>query len=146
MKLRDASHDVRDDVPPWLICEPAQRWRAAVLRFCPELAPAGLTPAIESGDWQATLRGLSARRGRPAIVLWDSHAPSVLELCDWLLQGWHANRAALPIVAANRRSRRERAVLLELPCAAVIRHVEDLPRLRPMITGYLGGAGLSRIR
>ncbi len=122
----------------WLICESGQRWQIAAGRFAPQLMPPALVPSITSADPQPTIQQLSALSDQTTVVLWESAEGSLLPVCEWLMQAARVCPKALQLVAATVRSDRERSILLELPCAAIVRHPEDLPRLQSMIRSHFG--------
>lgn len=102
--------------------------------------PPDLRPSIAALDPSSTLQWLQTHRGVPVVVLWEreTDAGGLLRLCDWVLGAEQVNPRALQMVAASAMTGREQTVLRELSCAAVIRNVEDLLSLRPMIRGYFG--------
>ena len=126
----------RADQRNWLVCESGQRWVTAVRRFSPELMPRPLVPSIFVSEPQQAIDRLAARPEQRTIILWESTSGSLLPVFDQLMETSRACPKALQLVAANGRTAREQAMLLELPCATVLQHPEDLPGLRSMIRSY----------
>ena len=126
----------RADLRNWLVCESGQRWVTAIRRFSPELMPRPLVPSIVVSDPQEAIDRLAALPEQRAIMLWESTSGSLLPVFDQLMETSSACPKVLQLVAANGRSAREQAMLLELPCATILRHPEDLPGLRSMIRSY----------
>lgn len=126
----------RADWRSWLVCESGQRWVCAVRRFSPDLMPRPLVPEITQVDPEQAIAKLSAGRDRPVVVLWESSAASLLPVCDQIIAAAHESPNSLQLVAAPNRSVREHRILMELPCTALVRHPEDLPRLQGMIRSY----------
>jgi hypothetical protein len=126
----------RADLRTWLVCEAGQRWISAVRRFSPGLMPPPLVPSIIAAESATAMSRATALRGHRAIILWESSGESLLPVCDRLIQASQANPQALQLVAAGDRTDREQAILLELPCTAILRHPEDLAGLKSMIRSY----------
>ena len=126
----------RADLRSWLVCESGQRWVTAVRRFSPELMPRPLVPEIVPVDPKQAIAKLSASRDRPTVVLWESSAGSLLPVCDQIIAAASAHPKSLQLVAATDRSERERGILMEMPCTTLVRHPEDLARLKGMIRSY----------
>ncbi len=126
----------RADLRDWLVCESSQRWVTAIRRFWPQLMPSHLVPSIINVDSKGALHRLAMLRDQRAIVLWESTRGSLLPVCEQIIQASRACPKSLQLVAATGRPRSEIAILLELPCAAVVRHPEDLPGLSTMIGSY----------
>jgi hypothetical protein len=119
---------------PWIICETGHRWNMAVCRFAPAMMPAPLVPSVFRAKPSNTAASILG--DGPAVVLWEVRRESVVAACDHLFQTAIAAPDALQLVAGPELSDRERVVLSEFRCAAVIRHPEHLPRLAPMIRAY----------
>lgn len=126
----------RQDERRWLVCESGQRWARAVRRFAPDLMPKPLVPSISTNGPQQTLDQLASRRGHQAVLLWESPPGSLLPVCDSIVQADRICPIALQLVAASDRTEQEYAILLEFPCAAILRHPEDLAGIRVMIEAY----------
>jgi hypothetical protein len=120
----------------WLVSAEDGRWVRAIRRFAPELMPPPLIPIIVPGNLASTRDHLSSLRQQQTLICWDSTALPLITLCDQLIATADTAPRSLQIVAAARCNDRERSILLELPCAAVIRHPEELVDLRHMIQAY----------
>lgn len=126
----------RSDLRDWLVCESGQRWVTAVRRFWPLLMPGPLVPSIITVDPKQAIDRLAARRDQRAILLWESTHGSLLPVCEQIIQASRVCPKSLQLVAATGRPESEIAILLELPCAAIVRHPEDLSGLGGMIGSY----------
>jgi hypothetical protein len=123
----------REFIRPWIICEANDRWLRAVRRFGPEIMPPPLIPAIRPAEPMATREMLSGVG--PALILWEV-GDSLASICDCLARTAIDAPQVLQLVAGSQLSDRETIMLSEFRCGAVIRQVEDLPRLARMIHGY----------
>jgi hypothetical protein len=72
----------------------------------------------------------------PSIVLWEFTRDSLATGCDCLIQAARLTPAPLQVVASCELSLRQQLNLMELPIGALVRHPEDLRRLRTMLQGY----------
>jgi hypothetical protein len=118
----------------WLVCESSGRWSLAVRRFCAELLPPVGIPCLVSNSPQETLRLISMNT--PSAVLWELTRESLPTGCDSLIQAAKLTPQPLQLVASCELSARQQLSLLELPVGALVRHPEDLRRLKPMFQGY----------
>jgi hypothetical protein len=98
------------------------------------MMPPPLIPAIQSAS-ATKVRAMLAGND-PAVVLWEVQRESLQAACDCLAQTAADAPSVLQLVAGSGLSTAEQIVLSEFPCAATIRHPEDLPRLSAMIHGY----------
>jgi hypothetical protein len=126
----------RSDLRRWVVCESGNRWVTAVRRFSPELMPKPLVSEIVPTTATEAIAELTASQDRPAVMLWESWHESLLPVCDQIILAASRCPTALQIVAAVDHTDRERAILQELPCVAIIRHPEDLAALKRLIRAY----------
>jgi len=124
----------REWIRPWVVCEATDRWLTAIRRFAPEMMPAPLIPAIQPVE-PPKARELLAGEGGPAVILWEV-GDSLAAACDCLARTAITSPQLLQWVAGPALSDRERIMLSEFGCAAVIRHPEDLPKLTRMVHVY----------
>jgi hypothetical protein len=121
-------------IRPWIVCEAADRWLNAVRRFAPEMMPQPLIPSIvpaQTPKARAILSGIDQ-----AVVLWEVRRASLAACCDCLAAVAITSPRVLQLLAVAGLSDRERLVLSEYRCAAMIRQPEELPGLSRMIQGY----------
>ncbi len=118
----------------WIVSEVENRWLTAVRRFAPDMMPRPLIPSIVPAPTpkaRAMLVGIDK-----AVVLWEVRRESLATCCDCLAAVASSSPQVLQLLAVSGLSDRERLVLSEFPCAAMIRQPEDLPGLSQMIHGY----------
>lgn len=118
----------------WIVSEVENRWITAVRRFAPELMPGTLIPSIaaaSSPKARALLSGIDH-----AVVLWEVRRESLAACCDSLAAVAISAPQVLQLLAVSGLSNRERIVLSEFRCSAMIRQPEDLPGLSGMIHDY----------
>lgn len=124
----------RQTIRLWIVSEIESRWVNAVRRFAPEMMPPPLIPSIVPAPTpkaRAMLSGIDR-----AVVLWEVRRESLAASCDCLAAVAFSSPQVLQLLAVSGLSDRERLVLSEFRCAAMIRQPEDLPALSRMIHGY----------
>ncbi len=120
----------------WIVSESGARWRKACWRFVPEWLGQSESLLVHSqppGEVSARAERLGG-----GVLLWEIEWKQAAELPT--LARMAASGAKrddwLQIVAAASLTPRDRCALSEMGIAAFIRHPEDLPQLRRMVTGH----------
>ena len=124
----------RQIIRPWIVSEVENRWVTAVRRFAPEMMPRPLILSIVPAPIPKA-RAMLAGIGK-AVVLWEVRRESLAACCDSLAAVAISSPQVLQLLAVSGLSDRERLMLSEFRCAAMIRQPEDLPSLSRMIHGY----------
>jgi hypothetical protein len=128
------------DVRSWMVCESEQRWLMAVRRFATDIMEPWV-PQIQTIEPAALTAYLKTGPRVPAIALWEVRNDSLLDTCDSLTQIGIVASKTLVLFVVTELSARQKLILGEYGCAAMIRHPEELPKLRGMIQGYFAAAG-----
>ena len=118
----------------WLICGPGQRWPSAVRRFVPDLIPPHDSVVVRVCDPTDT-PGLLITQSR-AIVLWQIEPQNLGQWCERIAHTSIAHPDVLQLAATSELcelSPLELSAISELGVSAILRHIEQLPKLANMI-------------
>ncbi len=121
----------------WLICGHDQRWPSAVRRFVPDLIPQHDSVEVRVCDPTDT-PGVLIKQSR-AIVLWQIEPENLGQWCERIAKTSLAHPGVLQLAATSELaelSPLEQSAISELGVSAILRHIEQLPKLANMIRAY----------
>ena len=121
-------------VPTWLVVAEDPRWHVGIRRFVPEMFKDGRPVDVQPCQPAAVIE--STRRLPRSVIFWDLAGDRLATWCESIAKTSLAAPTALQLAATTCLSPREQAVVSELGVAAVIRQIEQLPKLTAMVRAY----------
>ncbi|TWU58464.1 hypothetical protein Poly51_12420 [Rubripirellula tenax] len=138
----------RCHIHPWIVCEsPSKegapdRWAIASRQFAREMVDPPTILAIESVDAigqpdrvRVKLVGHTA-----AVVIWEVQRDHLVVACDRIAQLSIASPTVLQVAVGREIPTAGKWALWEFGVAAILRNVEDLPGITPMVRRYFARA------
>lgn len=126
----------RADLRCCLVCESGTRWLGGLRQFLPPMMPPPLAITVQQADPSRLLSEL--RSQDRAIVWWEVSRSEIVERLDQISAISRTSPWVLQIVGftVDRLSHREQMAISEVGAATFVTHLEQIPRLASMISGY----------